>query len=984
VQSDLHMLLAAGPLDLGDGRLEDIVLESPAGQRRRIDVETGFTVFEVKRDLRTGRVRQDAVAQLTGYVASRAEAMQQRYVGVLTDGAEWNLYSLAGNELTLVSSLEVDPRSPDVDALCLWLEGVLATDQRINPTPREITARLGAYSPAHALDISDLTVLYQAHQALPTVRLKRQLWAELLTTALGTAFSDDDRMFIEHTLLVTTAKIIAHAVVSIDPTDPSVSPVVLMRGGLFAQAQITGVVDHDFFDWVVEVADGQQWVRTLARRLARFAWGEVEHDVMKVLYESVISVSERHRLGEYYTPDWLAEQIVSQVMTDPLTQRVLDPGCGSGTFLFHAVRRYLQAAASAGITNADAILGAISHITGVDVHPVAVIFARVTYLLAIGLGRLQAADRPPIAIPLYLGDSVQWGHSETLTHDGTVLTILTDEGSRPSTDKLRFPERLLADAGHFDQLVSELADRAADRAPGSPVPSLAAVFRRYAVNPEDQHVVAQTFETMCRLHDEGRNHIWGYYVRNLTRPAWLAQPANRVDALIGNPPWLAYRYMPAVMQATFRELSENRNLWAGATVATHQDLSALFVVRCIELYLRTGGRFGFVMPLAALSRRQFVGFRTGRYQVKVAFSQSWDLHAVKPSFFAVPGCVVFGERADTSIALAAAPERWSGRLPMPNASWEIAAQYISRATATEPPRTSGMSPYAQRFAQGATIVPRVLFMVESRPATSLGTGAGRRAIRSQRSANEKRPWRDLPALLGVVESEFIRPTYLGDNVLPFRLLAPRLAVIPWDGEKLLDSSDEHLDDYTGLAEWWREAEQIWNDHRSSDRLTLLGRLDFRRGLNRQFPVPAHRVVYSKGGMYLAAARISDPSAVIDHTLYWAAVSGTDEGRYLTGILNSDTLSQLVRPLQARGEHNPRHFDKYIFRLPIPLYNPGNSEHQQLADLAKRAEDVAAAIELPSGVSFQAQRRRVREALYRDGVSGEINNVTTTLLAAARK
>jgi hypothetical protein len=86
-------------LDLGDDKLQDIVLESPAGQRRRIDVETGFTVFEVKRDLRTGKVRQDAVIQLTGYVASRAEAMQQRYVGVLTDGAEWHLYSLAGDEL---------------------------------------------------------------------------------------------------------------------------------------------------------------------------------------------------------------------------------------------------------------------------------------------------------------------------------------------------------------------------------------------------------------------------------------------------------------------------------------------------------------------------------------------------------------------------------------------------------------------------------------------------------------------------------------------------------------------------------------------------------------------------------------------------------------------------------------------------------------------------------------------------------------------
>lgn len=75
------MLLAAGPLDLGEDKIEDITLESPAGQRRRIDVEVGFTVFEVKRDLRTGNVRADAVKQLAGYVMARAGAMQQRYAG---------------------------------------------------------------------------------------------------------------------------------------------------------------------------------------------------------------------------------------------------------------------------------------------------------------------------------------------------------------------------------------------------------------------------------------------------------------------------------------------------------------------------------------------------------------------------------------------------------------------------------------------------------------------------------------------------------------------------------------------------------------------------------------------------------------------------------------------------------------------------------------------------------------------------------------
>jgi hypothetical protein len=151
VQSDLHMLLTLAPLDLGDDDLQDIVLEQPAGQRRRIDVEAGLTVFEVKRDLRVGNVRAEAVEQLTGYVADRTATMRQRYVGVLTDGAEWRLYHLAGGTLTAVSTVVVDPASPDVEGLCVWLEGVLATAERITPTPQEIARRLGADSPAHAL-----------------------------------------------------------------------------------------------------------------------------------------------------------------------------------------------------------------------------------------------------------------------------------------------------------------------------------------------------------------------------------------------------------------------------------------------------------------------------------------------------------------------------------------------------------------------------------------------------------------------------------------------------------------------------------------------------------------------------------------------------------------------------------------------------------------------------------------------------------------
>jgi hypothetical protein len=985
VQSDLHMLLTVAPLQLEDDQLKDIVLESPAGSRRRIDVEVGSTVFEVKRDLRVGRVRVDAEEQLSGYVTAQGDRMQRRYVGVLTDGAEWRLYHLVDGRLASISELVINPSQPDVERLCVWLESVLATLERITPTPREIDRRLGALSPAHALDYAELLALFERHRELPTVKVKRELWAKLLTTAFGTNFADEDALFVNHTLLVVTAEIIGHALLGFDLSASDLTPQALVTGALFDHAQIGGVVEPDFFDWVIEVPGGPRFVGALARRLSRFDWHRVEHDVMKVLYESVIEAPQRHSLGEYYTPDWLADEIVVAVFDDPLSQRLLDPGCGSGTFLFHAVRRYLDAATASGWSNETTLRGVTSAISGVDVHPVAVTLARITYLLAIGPERLQASDRPALAIPVYLGDSVQWGQARDLLSANT-LSVPTAEGALLFGSELRFPERLLTDAGRFDQLVAELAAKATRREAGSAVPSLATTHRRFAIHPDDQPVLDATFQIMCQLHDVGRDHIWGYYVRNLARPVWLSHTENRVDRLVGNPPWLAYRFMTEAMKQEFRLMSEERGQWMGATVATHQDLSGIFVARCVELYLRDGGRFGFVMPLAALSRRQFAGFRSGDWPVpreptRVQFERPWDLHAVRPAFFPVPPSVVFGSRNATAArAMPAECEAWSGRLSTPNAARNQANAQVRRVVISRTPMVGAGSPYAPRFAQGATVVPRMLFLVETVGGTPLGTGAGRRHVRSLRRPGEKRPWRDLGGPEGVVESIFVRPLHLGETIMPYRALEPLESVIPWDGTCLLAGTDERLDLYPGLADWWRRAEQIWMANRRDDsRLTLLGQLDYRRKLTQQFPVSECRVVYTKAGMYLAAAILTDARVVVDHKLYWAAVSSVSEARFLIAILNSGVLTEAVRPLQARGEHNPRDFDKYVWQLAIPVFDPLDQTHQRLVELAGDAEQMVAAMHLDVGRQFETLRRQVRQALATSTVGHEIDEIVGELL-----
>lgn len=989
VQSDLHALLLAAPLDLEEDDLE-IVLEQQAGERKRIDVEAGFCVFEVKKDLRKPNVRDDAVQQLAGYVTARTRAMQQRYVGVLTDGSEWRLYHLRDDALHEVAKLEIEPSKPDVEALTVWLEGVLATSEAITPTPTEIERRLGADSPAHALDYSDLTSLYARYRELPTVKLKRELWARLLTTAFGTGFTDSDELFVDHTLLVATAEIIAHSVVGLDPSAQHVSAAALLGGELFAHAQVFGVVEADFFDWVVEIPEGSAFVKTLARRLSRFAWRDVEHDVLKVLYESVISTTQRKKLGEYYTPDWLASSVVDEVVKHPLEQRVLDPACGSGTFLFHAVRRYLDAADHEGVDNAKALSDLPAHVLGMDIHPVAVTFARVTYLLAIGPQRLQAEDRPPLSVPVFLGDSIQWGQEHTLFSRNALVVPTVGGQLQLGLSDLRFPERTLADAGRFDRLVAELTERATTRrARGSAVPSLSAVFRTYAVHPEDQAELTETFKKLCSLHDQGANHIWGYYVRNLARPVWLTRAANRVDVLVGNPPWLSYRFMTGAMQTEFRKLSEERGLWAGASVATHQDLSALFILRSMERYLNEGGRFGFVMPWSALRGRQFAGFRTGEYPLaqrqtplRIAFGRPWDLHAVKPTFFPVPCSVIFGRLADKPHPVPSTVEIWSGRLPHANLSREEAIQVLTAAEGEVQEAgkvTDGNgSPYHSRFTQGATLVPRMLLLVEQRAAGPLGAGAGRISVVSRRSANEKQPWKSLRPREGNIERQFVRPVLVGETILPYRVLTPVRAVIPWDGQRLLDGTNERLGSYPGLEEWWKSAEALWEKHRSTERLTLLERIDYRRGLAAQFPLQHHRVVYTKSGMYLAAA-IAPADCVIDHKLYWGSTASIAEARFLVAILNSETLTLRVRPLQARGEHNPRDYDKYVWQVPIPMFDPDNAAHSRLVELAADAEALVTMIPLPEKKRFELQRRLVREALAASETGKEIEGLVAKIV-----
>jgi hypothetical protein len=266
-------------------------------------------------------------------------------------------------------------------------------------------------------------------------------------------------------------------------------------------------------------------------------------------------------------------------------------------------------------------------------------------------------------------------------------------------------------------------------------------------------------------------------------------------------------------------------------------------------------------------------------------------------------------------------------------------------------------------------------MVESRPVGPLGQVANRIPVRSARSANEKKPWRDVETLEGVIESEFLYRTHLGETVLPFRALEPRTVVLPIDFRGRLLEGDV-LMEYACLSEWMAKTEEVWEAGRKS-MMTLLERINYHRELTDQFPIVERRIAYSKSGMHLSAARIDDHRAVIDHTLYWASVSSEKECWYLLAILNSTAVTKAVRPLMSYGK-DERHIDKYVWQLPIPAFDGAITIHAELSRLGREAEAAIAKLPLEAK-HFAAQRRDIRDWLESSKVGRSIEDLVSKLL-----
>ncbi len=955
----------------------------------RLDALIGRTVFEAKSNL--DREWADVERRMPDYLKDREKAEGEKFVGIASDGLKWVVFERSNDELVKVKETILDPNKPE--QFLAWLDGAVALKSSLPPEPMTIRQELGQDSVAYHRASQGLRELWAKLKDDKAVYLKRQLWSSLLKLVYGKEIENDDLWF-QHTYLVVVAKSIALAVMDISDDDPK----RVLSGASFQSAGILGAVESDFFDWVVADIEGENLVRRIINHVRRFRLREVQSDVLKILYESLIDRNERHGLGEYYTPDWLAAKVVRQAVVNAVEQKVLDPACGSGTFLFHAVRNFISDAREGAMKPEMIAYEATALVAGMDIHPVAVIIARVTYLLA--LAPVLGDRSGSISVPVYLGDAMQLSISELMGGKELIIKVPPSPAGQSQSgelngngrEQLDFPDTFCRDPGLFDKAIERMRTGSLEQLSRDQIEAALKriVEQHYKrdINSEEVGAIkdmGKTYLVFDKLRRDGRDSVWAYVARNLSRPLAYSAAGGWANVLVGNPPWVALRHMSSDLQKRFKELAKGERVYVGGKLATQNDLCALFTVRAAGLYIRAGGRIAFVLPLATLTRGQFEAFRKGSFHsTRLAFEETWTMDDSVQPLFPVPSCVVFARKRAVSKPMPETVRAYSGSLPMRDAPESIADAHLTVTEHAPKPQEAvltGGSPYRSAFRQGATLVPRMLCIVErGRTGGKLGGDQSTPFVVSRRTNQEKEPWKSLPGIEGRVEAEFIRPVLLGESILPYRVFRPFEGVIPVnDKGEVLDAQAAASRGYSGLPTWMRAAEKVWDDNSESGKMKLIGRWNYHNELGSQFPTHSTRIVYAKAGTIAAACIVRDKNIVFDHKLYWSAVTTESEGYFLTVIFNSEITRSRIEGLQSKGQWGARDFDKVMFTLPIPVFDAKVKLHRDLAALGQEAEATAALVPLPEDIKFQRARRLVRDALAEAGVSQRIDALVAKLL-----
>lgn len=394
--------------------------------------------------------------------------------------------------------------------------------------------------------------------------------------------------------------------------------------------KIRNFIERSYFSWYLEEFDTDLMdiIAKIAKLLADYEPAtpvlepEETKDMLKIIYQNLVPKPIRHNLGEYYTPDWLAQFLLDKVnftienfekisenagdSTKPLELKLLDPACGSGTFLIEALKR-LRTYSDNHFMRDMMSKYIINNIVGIDLNPLAVLAARTNFLLNIGDLLSYTND---IEIPIYLADSITIEKSATVFGANYKVRTAAGEFSIPTSiidDKKNLAEilNIIEECVRLKYSADDFEKR----------------LKTTAINIEDKEISEikiGLYNDLLELEKNGKDHIWVSILRNAFRPLFI----GKFDYVVGNPPWILWDNLPE----DYREstislwkkyglftLSGSRARYGGAK----KDISILFTYVGSDKYLKKNGKLGFLITQSVFKTKGAgEGFRSFRFPQK--------------------------------------------------------------------------------------------------------------------------------------------------------------------------------------------------------------------------------------------------------------------------------------------------------------------------------------------------------------------------------
>jgi type I restriction-modification system DNA methylase subunit len=620
----------------------------------RVDALYGHVIIEYESPgaIATASSREHAIGQAKKYIRQAAKVVESyhKFFGVALDGRQIVFVRFVSSKRFWSVSKAVEVNTATIGRL---VEAIRALHKK----PLDAKQMVVEFGPTGKIALPFVKQLYTTKIRSPRAKTLYDDWRRVFQQVAG--YSVQAMKGLEKIYVVDAdadyEKLLfsIHTYYSILMKLVSAELVVLYGGGKFAQSFIdsllgaesegklrerlnevedgtlfenldylSNLTEGDYFSWYLD-----EWskavhdeVKELIRAVSDYEVGTADlepervRDLFKSLYQDLVPREVRLKMGEFYTPDWLAELVLDEAgftlarldaeakksgdSKAPLNLRLLDPSCGSGTFLLQAISRLKQYAENHFIDPKLLAEMITTNVVGYDLNPLAVIAARTNYLLALGDLVRHMRGRE---IPVFLADSIMIEERSTLKGRNFILRTVVGQFSIPSgvieKGLLGKTLTLLRDCVAADYPTKDFIDRVKREVPG--------------FDDQELEELKDLFDRFRHLEREHKNRIWAGIIKNSFAPLYQ----RKFDFVVGNPPWISWDNLPGAYRETLGEAWEN--LWSTfglgnelSNEAFKKDISALFTASCFAKYKKDDGVLAFLLTFTLFKAQSGGAFRS--------------------------------------------------------------------------------------------------------------------------------------------------------------------------------------------------------------------------------------------------------------------------------------------------------------------------------------------------------------------------------------